>query len=247
MTENQFVMNLQKRGYRVKLRGKDISVCPPGRKDVVQNYFRLGKNFGEAYYREGLMKQMRTQGRPKFPEPERKPTVRTVKFKGSLKTAPKLTGFRALYFHYLYLLGKLPKNRPKPPSKVHFLYREDLLKIDRISKEITLLCRHRIDTARQLSSFQAGLEGELKSLTDQRQRLRNSIRRPKDEATVTEVKAQISLLSTRMGELRKEVVLCDDIAARSEQIKEKMQRVRQEKEQSQNPQREEKTRYEPFR
>jgi hypothetical protein len=245
MTESQLVINLQKRGYLVKLRGKDISVCPPGKKDFVQNYFRLGKNFGESYYREGLMKQMRTQGRPKFPEPEPKRKVTVVKFKGSLKTAKKLTGFRALYFHYLYLLGKLPKSRPRPPSKVHFLYREDLMKIDKISKEITLLCRYRIDTGEQLFSFKAGLTEEIKSLTDQRQELRNKIRRPKDEATVTEVKRQISVLSTRIGEIRKEVGLCDDIAARSQQIKDKMTTVRQE--QTRQIEGKEKNRHEQFR
>jgi hypothetical protein len=247
MTENQRVINLQKRGYRVKLRGKDISVCPPDKADIPQNYCRLGKNFGEAYYREGLMKQMRTQGRPKLLAPEPKKKTATVKFKGSLKTTPKLTGFRALYFHYLYLLGKLPKNGPKPPAKVHFLYREDLLKIDRISKEITLLCRNKIDTAEQLFLFKASLEDELKTLTGQRQGLRNSIRRTKDEAAVTEVKTQISLLSARMGEIRKEVTLCGDIADRSQQIKDKTARVRQEQQQNQQTKGKEKNRYEPFR
>jgi hypothetical protein len=242
MTENQLVANLKRRGYEVKL-GKDISVRPPGK----ERFTRLGRKLGEEYSRPNIIKRMRTQGRPKLPEPEKKPAVKAVKFKGNLKTVNKMTGFRALYFHYLYLLGKLPKSRPRPPNKVHFLYREDLLKIDRISKEITLLCRHRIDTARQLFSFKAGLEGELKALAGQRQGLRNSIRRPKDEAAVTEVKRQIALLSTRMSELRKEVVLCGDIAARSQQIKEKTAKVRQEKEQSQNPKREEKNQYEPFR
>ena len=248
MTESQFVANLKKRGYEVKL-GKDISVRPPGK----ERFTRLRRKLGEEYSRPNITKRMRTQGRPKIPEPEKKPAVKAVRFKGNLKTAKKMTGFRALYVHYLYLLGKLPKNKPRPPAKVHFLYREDLLKIDRISKEITLLCRYHIDTAQQLSSFKAGLTGELKALADQRQALRNSIRRPKDEATVTGVKAQISLLSARMGEIRKEVVLCDDIAARSQQIKEKTAKVRSaildgtDKEQTQNQQREEKTRYEPFR
>jgi hypothetical protein len=244
MTENQLVINLKRRGYEVKL-GKDISVRPPGK----ERFFRLERNFGADYSRQGIMRQMRNQGRPKFPEAEPKKTVRTAKVKGNLKTAKKLTGFRALYFHYLYLLGKLPKNRPRPPNKVHFLYREDLLKIDRISNEITLLCRNKIDTVEQLSSFKEGLTEEIKSLTNQRQGLRNSIRRPKDEATVAEVKGQISLLSIRVGELRKEVVLCDDIAARSQEIKEKMAKVRQEQNQpqTQNQDRKEKNRYEHIR
>jgi len=240
MTESQFVANLQKRGYEVKL-GKDISVRPPGK----ERFFRLERNFGELYSRQGIFRQMRTQGRPKFPESEPKRKSTAAKFRGTLKTVQKLTGFRALYFHYLYLLGKLPKRRPRPPSKVHFLYREDLLKIDRISSEITLLCRHRIDTGEQLSSFKAGLTDDLRALTDQRQELRNSIRRPKGEAAVAEVKAQIALLSARIKEVRKEVALCDDIAARSQQIQDKMSKVRQE--QNQNLDRKEKNWYDKFR
>ena len=240
MTESQLVANLKKRGYEVKL-GKDISVRPPGK----ERFSRLGRKLGDDYSRENIIKRMRTQGRPKIPEPEKRTTVKTVKFKGTLKTAKKLTGFRALYFHYLYLLGKLPKNKPRPLSKVHFLYREDLLKIDRISKEITLLCRHRIDTSEQLFSYKSELIDKMKTLTDQRQGLRNKLRRPKDEATVSEAKGQIALLSARMSEVRKEVVLCDDIAARSQQFKEKIEKVRQE--QIQNQDRKEKNRHEPFR
>jgi hypothetical protein len=91
------------------------------------------------------------------------------------------------------------------------------------------------------------LTDEIQALADQRQELRNSIRRPKDEPTVTEVKGQIALLSTRMGEIRKEVVLCDDIAARSQQFKEKIQTVRQEQNQTQNQDRKERTQYDKFR
>ncbi len=241
MTEDHFVANLKRRGYEVKL-GKDISVRPPGK----ERFFRLQRNFGEAYSRQGIMRQMRTQGRPKFPEPEPKRRTVAVKCRGKLKTAPKLTGFRALYFHYLYLMGKLPRHRPRPPGKVHFLYREDLLKIDRISKEITLLFRHRIDTAEQLFSFKEMRVTEMSALTQHRQGLRNKLRRMKDGAAIADTKGQIALLSARIGALRKEVGLCDDIMARSVGMKEKMQKVAQEQ-QNQNLNRKEKTRYEPFR
>ncbi|MDD4474265.1 MAG: relaxase/mobilization nuclease domain-containing protein [Eubacteriales bacterium] len=240
MTESQFIANLKKRGYEVKL-GKYISVRPAGK----EQFSRLPTKLGDEYSRDNIIKRMRTQGRPKLPESKPKPRIVTAKFKGNLKTAKKLTGFRALYVHYLYLLGKIPKNKPRLLSKIHFLYREDLLKIDKISKEITLLCRHQIDTSEQLFSYKGKLTEELDMLTDQRQELRNKIRRPKDTATVTEVKEQISLLSTRMGEVRKEVVLCDDIAARTQQIKDKTEKVRQE--QILNQDRKEKNRYDQFR
>lgn len=240
MTESQLVANLKKRGYEVK-QGKDISVKPPGK----ERFFRLERNFGAAYSRDGVMHQMKTQGRPKFPEPEPKRRIVKAKCRGSIKTAAKLTGFRALYFHYLYLLGKLPKQKNRPPRKVHFLYREDLLKIDKISKQVTLLFRHQIDTAEQLSSFKTGLTTEITDLTKQRQTLRNKQRRMKNEPDIIKTKKQIAILSGRLGTVRKEVVLCDDIATRSLAIKEKIARVRQEE--TQKTERKEKNRHEPFR
>ncbi len=208
MTIDHFTGNLKRRGYVVKL-GKDISVRPPGK----ERFFRLERNFGEGYSRQGLMHQMVRQGRPKFPEPEPQRRIAKMKCRGNLKTAPKLTGFRALYFHYLYLMGKVPKYRQRPPGKVHFLYREDLLKIDRISNEIKLLFRHRIDTAEQLFSFKAGRVDEMAALVQQRQGLRNKLRRMKNGVAIADTKAQIALLSARISEVRKEVGLCDDIMA----------------------------------
>ena len=240
MTESQLVANLKKRGYEVKL-GKDISVKPPGK----ERFFRLKRNFGAAYSREGIMRQIKNQGRPKFPEPEPRPRIVKAKCRGCIKTAPKLIGFRALYFHYLYLLGKLPKQKNRPFQKTHFLFREDLLKIDKISKEVMLLFRHRIDTAEQLFSFKDGRAGEVADLTQQRQSLRNKLRRIKSEPDGIELKKQIAILSARLGILRKEVKLCDDIAQRSLVIKEKKARVK--KEQTQQNNGKEQRRHEPFR
>ena len=56
-----------------------------------------------------------------------------------------------MYLHYCYLLGILPKNRPSISAKqVHVLFREDLLKLNTVSKETKLLCHYHIDTAEQL-------------------------------------------------------------------------------------------------
>lgn len=246
MTENHFVENLKKRGYDVKL-GKDISVRPPGK----ERFFRLERNFGEGYSRQGLMRQMIRQGRPKFPKQQPGHRVAKMKCGGNLQTAPKVTGrgpsgsFRALYYHYLYLMGKLPAHRPRPAQKVPFLYREDLLKIDKISKEVVLLFRYRIDTAEQLSLYKDGRVTEMAGLTQRRQGLRNKLRRMKNEPDIAGTKGQIALLSARIGEIRKEVALCDDIALRSLAIKDKMAKVRENE--AQKTDRKERNRHEPFR
>ena len=64
-----------------------------------------------------------------------------------------------MYLHYCYLLGILPKNRPSISAKqVHVLFREDLLKLNTISKETKLLCHYHIDTAEQLFSLKESLQ-----------------------------------------------------------------------------------------
>ena len=51
-----------------------------------------------------------------------------------------------------------------------------------------------------------------------------------DAIAADEVKGKISTISSRLKELRKEVVLCDGIAQRSGQVKEKLERLLSQKE-----------------
>lgn len=103
MTERQFFDNLRKKGYEIKI-GKDISVRPPGK----ERFVRLIRNFGEDYsidqIRRRILSQTRAEKRPS--EPPRK--VIRIRLFGSLENTRKITGFRALYFHYCYLLGIFP-------------------------------------------------------------------------------------------------------------------------------------------
>lgn len=230
MTERQFFDNLRKRGYEVKV-GKDISVRPPGK----ERFVRLQRNFGEDYSQEGICRRILMQQRSErpLPEPERK--VRHVRLRGDFKNTKKVTGFRALYFHYCYLLGIFPKDQPKHNKRLHFLLREDLAKLDAISEETKLLVRNHIDTAEQLSSYKEGLETKIESLTADRKALyrkQRTVSVKSDDEALARVKEQITVISKEMSALRNEVRLCEDIAIRSGVIKEKIKAVRED-EQSQ--------------
>ena len=213
MTERQFFENLRKRGYEVKM-GADISVRPPGK----PRFVRLKRNFGEDYTRENICRRILAQQRPERPlsEPERK--VRHATLRGDIKKTRKITGFRALYFHYCYLLGIFPQNRPKSNKRLHFLLREDLTKLDKLSEETKLLVRHRIDTDEQLFSYQDGLNGKIESLTAERKALykqQRTVAVKSDTIMLEKVKSDISAISKELAVLRREVRLCDDIAMRS--------------------------------
>ena len=108
------------------------------------------------------------------------------------------------------------------------LLREDLIKLDQISKETRLLCHYQIDTAEQLFSLKEDLQGKMERLADTRKHLRYKTRSIKDEEKLAEVKTEISGLTKQIGAFRKEVVLCDGIAARSGVMKEKIKTVRKE-------------------
>ena len=225
MTERQFFENLRRRGYEVKA-GKDISVRPPRK----ERFVRLERNFSPAYSIEGIRARILSQRSPERPMPEPPAKLRYARYKGSFRAVPRATGFRALYFHYCYLLGIFPKNRPKSNKRLHFLLREDLIKLDAISEEMKLLAGHRIDTGEQLFSYQDSLTGKIEALTADRKELyrkQRTVAVKSDDTGLAEVKASIAALSKELAALRREVKLCDDIAARSGVMREKIKAVRE--------------------
>ena len=97
--------------------------------------------------------------------------VKVIRVKGSLKDAKKIGGLRGLYLHYCYKLGILPKNRQPNYARLHYLLKDDLMKMEAITQETRLLCRNHIDTAEQLLSYKGSLQSEIAELTEQRKGL----------------------------------------------------------------------------
>lgn len=225
MTERQFFDNLQKRGYEVKI-GKDISVRPPNK----DRFVRLARNFGDEYTIDGIRRRILSQSRAERPLPEPHRKAQRFNVKGNIKKAKKVKGFRALYYHYCYLLGIFPRDRPQNRKRLHFLLREDLIKMDDISKEARLLSRNHIDTAEELFSYRSSCEDRLKALTDERNvlfRKRRSVAVKSDEVGRAEVQEQIDSLTSEIKKLRQEVRLCEDIRVRSGVMKDKIKTVRE--------------------
>ena len=225
LTERQFFRHLEEKGYEIKI-GKDISVRPQGK----ERFVRLMRNFGEEYSIENIRRRILSQYIPEKPlaEPERK--TRHYRMQGSMKSARKITGFRALYFHYCYKLGIFPKDRPQNRKRLHFLLREDLLKLNNISQEVRLLVRHKIDTAEQLSLYKNGLEVQIEKLSAERKALykkQRTVKCQSDPKLAEAVKKEIDGLTEQLKNLRREVHLCDDIAERSGVITEKLKAVRE--------------------
>ena len=236
MTERKFFENLNKKGYEVKV-GKDISVRPPGK----DRFVRLARNFGEDYTLDGIRRRILEQSRPARFLPEPVPETKRYRVSGNWKGRKKATGFRALYLHYCYLLGVFPKGKQQNKWRLHFLLREDLIKLDAITQEARLLGTNHIDTAQQLSSYKETLETRIDALATKRKQLyrkQRTVAVKTDEAASLQVKEQIDSLSKELSKLRREVKLCSDIEIRSGIMLENIKTVREDEESKRKEQKE---------
>ena len=138
----------------------------------------------------------------------------------------KVGGLYGLYLHYCYKLGYLPKYKKQNTARLHYLLKEDLLKLDKITQETRLLGRENISTDEQLFSYKESVLSQIKALTDDRTHLRKQLRRNLSDDELSNVKEQITAITSKLWTLRKEVGLCDDIAERSKVIEANLETVR---------------------
>ncbi len=141
-----------------------------------------------------------------------------------MRSQRKITGLRALYLRYCYELRIIVK-RPTSVKRVSFLLREDVAKLDQLIAQTRFLGRTGMETIDELTSYRESTAAEMTELTEQRQALRNRLRRLSRQGNQTEanaVKAQIGGISQKLKTLRRDMALCDGIAERSGQVKENL-------------------------
>ena len=183
---------------------------------------------GEEYTNDRIMERISENSYAVKFQSFSEPQVKVYRVKGSLKNARKIGGLRGLYLHYCYKLGILPKNKKQNYARLHYLLKDDLMKMEAISQETRLLCRNRIDTVEQLLLYKGSLETEKTDLLQKRKELYSKSRKTgggEKEA----IRSQLSDLSKRLSVIRKEVRLCEGIEARSDILQEKLQVIRAEK------------------
>lgn len=203
-----FLTNLKKQGYAVKT-GKYIAVRPPGK----QRFVRL-KTLGDDYSEEAIRERIRAHEQVTHrPAPKLAP-----KQNYKIQRKPKkLTGFRALYFHYLYLLGKLKKPTASPRRRRYMT--DEIIKFDRYVEQGKLLMKYRIDTWGQLSMLKEAIQSELDALCSQRKGLYTARRKNPAE---TDLSATILSINQSIKILRQELKVCGRIETDGPAIRQKL-------------------------
>lgn len=180
--------------------------------------YRLGEEYSTEKIKERLLANRDTLALGSFQKAAYKPRqykmpTREVKIK-------KVGGIYGLYLHYCYRLGYLPKYKPPNIARIHYIFKDDLMKIDKLTAQVTLLGHQGIGTDEQLLSYKHKIEEEIKALSADRTHLRNEERKVnKTDDELSGIKTKISTISDRLKTLRNEVKLCDEIAQCSGVIK----------------------------
>ena len=122
--------------------------------------------------------------------------------RGSFSRAPKISGLRALYLHYCYLLGILPKNSGRRPLSPEM--RAEVRKLDKYAREFHLINTHRLDSEQAVRDFIPAREQELQDLVGQRKVISNRMRYLSDEAYRAAL-AKRDRMTMQIKTLRKEI------------------------------------------
>ena len=199
-TCDQFWKILKQRGYEVRTTGKYIALKPA----FSQRYIRLkslGKNYSEEAIRQRIIAAR--NGIRILDKPATDYNAWLKKYEPT-----KLHGFKALYYHYLYLFGKIRKK--ETPQRISFYMREELIKFDRYQKQFHFLIDNDVETVEQLQTFKENAENKISELTLKRSKLYSK----------PETKLEIEEINNELRELRKDVRTCNNIFEDAERIRE---------------------------
>lgn len=144
---------------------------------------------------------------------------RKMRCKGGLRHAQKVTGFRALYLHYLYFLGIVPKGKHHPLSPA---LREDLRRFDRYVAQHHFLCREGLNTVPEVEDYAQRQHAALTEKCGQREQCYNQLRRCIQPEEITAIKARRDALTDAITALRKQIRMAESVLACVPDMKHKM-------------------------
>ncbi|MCL2409965.1 MAG: relaxase/mobilization nuclease domain-containing protein [Oscillospiraceae bacterium] len=214
MTDAQFYRLLRQWGYSVNddPKRKYATIRALGMKHNIRF-----KTLGESYTPQAIVQRILENQRPELPPPVRIQTQR-YQLRGSFKTARKFSGLYAKYLHYCYLLGVIPKNRQNPKKPLSPELCTAVRMVRKFSEQTRLLCRHKIETEEQLTSFVDSRKEDLSDLGRQRGRVYNRMKSAKTPEALDSLKSERDELTGKIKTIRHELFYARDILARSADI-----------------------------
>lgn len=130
-----------------------------------------------------------------------------------------------IYLYYAFRLGVIHSYRRPDPAKLHWIFKDELAYLDRLSEEVRLMGREKISTDVELLAYKHKLEDIIQTFTDERSDLRKHSRRKISADELKETKDKITHITINLRKLRHELKLCEHIAERSKVMEQGLETV----------------------
>jgi len=140
----------------------------------------------------------------------------------TMKRAPWV-GVLALPFflliELLYMCVVTQEEKKMPTYPLSPELRAEARKLDQYSEDVRLLAKYQIGTSQELFLFQQQVVGQLEELSEERDHIRNRIRRAPEEEKA-QLKEEAKEITNKMTPLRKELKIANRIEERSPRVAE---------------------------
>lgn len=137
----------------------------------------------------------------------------------------RTSGIYRIYLYYAFRLGVIHSYRRPDPAKLHWIFKEELAYLDRLSEEVRLMGREKISTDVELLAYKHKLEERIQTFTDERSDLRKHSRRKISANELNETKDKITHITINLRKLHHELKLCEHIAERSKAMEQGLETV----------------------
>lgn len=221
--KTQFINVMKKQGYIVNLDPRLKYATIRSVNDTKNTrLYRLGEQYDRDYIFGRIRENDVWQTGEKYNRfiKSTKPQTVTTKpymLKGNLNRAKKITGLKALYLYYCYLLGYLPKkNQHKPLSPEN---RQALRKLDRYARQITLISKENLNTIDDINSFIGRSKEQIKAVEDERKHIYYKLRRCNDESKKSELLSKRNDHTEALKLIRRDLKTAESIIEDNPEIK----------------------------
>lgn len=196
---------------------KYATICEIGSSKPTRLY-----RLGDRYTIEGINEGLRNNGKiVRFNQPmyQSKAVLpfKTYQYRGCFSKARKIAGLKALYFHYCYLLGIYPKNRIRKPLSPFM--RQELRKLDMYSAQVRLIVKENLNTTDDVAALIDSKNQQIDTLTGQRNKIYNRLRRCNDTDEISQLKSQRDQLTKELSSLRKDIKTTQQIQVSEPKMK----------------------------
>ena len=225
VTERDFYELLESWGYEFKFYGKNGQALErPSLRPKGADRFRRFDRLGDDYSVDEICNRILENYVEKEPFPVEEER-RYYRYRSENPPRTKAKGLAALYYYYCYELHIIVRF-PASVKKVSGAMREDIRKLDALDEQTRFLEENDITDQEDLEQYRSKAADELAILTDERNDLRNKLKRvirTGDEVAILEVKKQIAAVSERMKKLKTTFKICDSVEERALRIQEQLE------------------------